>query len=105
MPFIMVSISWLLRTRGDFPQIARAANRGELVTPHAQGFSHRPDCEALQPLGCPAPVGVFRQLCRADDFEERLPRTRGDLPSALPAHDPGGVVAPHARGSTVDGHM
>ena len=73
-------------TRGDGPGAYTRRNSGELLSPHAWGWSGLDGADWMREGVIPTRVGMVRRHHRAERCAIRYPHTRGDGPAAtLPA--------------------
>ena len=86
--------------RGDRPAECASCPRYVRATPHARGSTHPCCTRRRRTRGYPACAGIDLRMVHDADLRSRLPRMRGDRPTA--GHGAGGPqqATPHARGST-----
>ena len=88
----------LPRTRGDGPTKAKALRLAQRVAPHTRGWAQKTMKALADRDGCPAHAGMGPARSAVSTKKARLPRTRGDGPTAALSKSTGTSVAPHTRG-------
>ena len=88
------------RTRGDGPLDAAAARTAQADSPHARGWTLHRGGGDRPGRGFPARAGMDRDDPAPAADRGRIPRTRGDGPTARPSALARGRDSPHARGWT-----
>ncbi len=86
--------------RGDRPATPQRRRRRESAAPHARGSTLQVRKGLKAEVGCPACAGIDPQRSKLGAPPLRLPRMRGDRPSAGVMSFGAFAAAPHARGST-----
>ena len=94
----------LPRTRGDGPEQGQVPDRGEAAPPHTRGWTWVDEPDPALRNGSPAHAGMDPRSCAARSAARRLPRTRGDGPSAASTDARTPVAPPHTRGWTRPRH-
>ena len=90
----------LPRTRGDGPKSHCTALIWARAAPHARGWTLNALTGSTTDYGCPARAGMDRHVRVRRDWDDGLPRTRGDGPYVKQAEGCTPWAAPHARGWT-----
>ena len=74
------SLTWLPRTRGDGPQLARRGGPIRRASPHTRGWTRPGGADRSVRRGFPAHAGMDPRASARSCRSARLPRTRGDGP-------------------------
>jgi len=97
---LLLDFVGLPRMRGDRPLLLRVWGENTRATPHARG-STSPFCIWwAETPGYPACAGIDPFFSSRFKAALRLPRMRGDRPSAAVDKSKKTAATPHARGST-----
>ena len=88
------------RTRGDGPQPIRRGGGIARDSPHPRGWTRDRRIPVVGVVGFPAPAGMDPAMSRCTSASCRIPRTRGDGPSAVSAARRRKSDSPHPRGWT-----
>ncbi len=86
--------------RGDRPVSPVCPCDALPAAPHARGSTRDAACAGARRDGCPACAGIDPRAAAPRAARLRLPRMRGDRPSAAAMRLWSSSAAPHARGST-----
>ena len=98
--FGFFTVRCLPRMRGDPPMINSYTKIALTSTPHARGSTHFVSQKWRGQNVYPACAGIHPASVASDHARSRLPRMRGDPPSAVSLYCLGSMSTPHARGST-----
>ena len=90
----------LPRTRGDGPRSGPSARASTPASPHTRGWTSSAGIRRRWTTGFPAHAGMDPTRYRSRSFGPRLPRTRGDGPSAPSSRASCSAASPHTRGWT-----
>ncbi len=87
--------------RGDRPHHGPCRRLRDTATPHARGSTRSMLLQKQIDSGYPACAGIDRSKAQQRTALHRLPRMRGDRPTAEEGRPCHTLATPHARGSTV----
>ena len=93
----------LPRTRGDRPHPTITRSAMSVVAPHTRGSALLGVSASGRWGGCPAHAGIGLMAIGHRLNRDGLPRTRGDRPKRISRRAGTAQVAPHTRGSALNG--
>ena len=94
--------AWLPRTRGDGPETCGVTDGNVPASPHTRGWTRMCLSVTTRRPGFPAHAGMDPQQHSTAGRDTRLPRTRGDGPTAVGLPAVADMASPHTRGWTHD---
>ncbi len=97
---VLDAVECVPRTRGDGPQSGSPQYCGRMCSPHARGWTGIPVPLVSRAIVFPARAGMDRYGVNKNPKSYRVPRTRGDGPSAPDVTVTMTPCSPHARGWT-----